>query len=300
MKDFGLLIGAHESISGGLWRAAERAAEDGCEVIQIFSGSPNRWDVPEVARDEADRFREGIQMAGISGVLVHGSYLINPASPDRGLWERSRESMIREYGRCRMINADYLVVHPGSHRGQGAEGGVERAAELFRAVLDEATEGPMILLENTAGSGNVLGGTFSELRLIRRETGCPDRMGYCFDTAHAFASGYDITGEDGFRRVMEVVDKEAGLDLVKAFHLNDTARGLGSRVDRHARIGEGILGLSTFARFLGDLLFEEIPAVLETQPLPVPHGKYRDQVDMLKELREKNRESRRRSKTKTK
>lgn len=284
-----LLIGAHESISGGFWKSVVRAVEDGCEVIQIFSGSPSRWEVPEIQSGEAALFRKELRKAGMRTVLVHGSYLINPASPDPDQWSRSLTAMIREYGRCRAVGADFLVVHPGSHRGQGAAGGVERSAEMVRGVLTEWEDGPMILLENTAGSGSTLGGTFLELGRIRRASGFSDRVGYCFDTAHAFAAGYALSGDGGIRRVLDEVDREAGLDLVKAFHLNDSAREFGSRVDRHARIGEGLMGLDPFRELVADAGLAGLPGVLETQPLPVLHGRYRDQVDLLKGMRVKGR-----------
>ncbi len=282
-----MLIGAHESISGGLWRAIDRAVEDGCEVVQIFSGSPNRWTVPSIKEGEAVRFREAVRKAGIRSVLVHGSYLINPATPDDTLWKRSMGAMAREYERCRSIGADHLVIHPGSHRGLGTEGGIRKAAEMVRSVLNRIPDGPDILLENTAGSGQTLGGTFAELAGIRRGAGFPDRVGYCFDTAHAFASGYDLSGENGVRSVLEELDRWVGLDRVMAIHLNDSARELGSKVDRHARIGEGVLGLGPFAGLLTEPVLAGRPAVLETQPLPAPHGRYRDQIDLLKGLRDK-------------
>ncbi len=280
-----MLIGAHESISGGIELSIERAEQDGCESVQIFSGSPNRWSVSSIDESVAGLFREKVQASRIASVLVHGSYLVNPASPDRDLWQRSLRAMLSEYRRCRALGADYLVVHPGSHRGAGSAEGIRRAAELFTMVLEEVSDGPVILLENTAGPGHALGGNFGELSLIRDRIRADDRVGYCLDTAHAFASGYDLSTPELVEASLKKIDGEAGLALIGAFHLNDTVKPLGSRVDRHARIGEGLLGEAAFAFLLQCSDFINHPAVLETQPLPVPQGRYRDQVDLLKKLR---------------
>jgi len=280
-----MLIGAHESISGGIELSIKRAVEDGCEVVQIFSGSPNRWAVSSIDESVAGLFKEKVKTSGIRSVLVHGSYLVNPASPDPDLWQRSLTAMLSEYRRCSALGADYLVVHPGSHRGAGLTEGIRRAAELFNRVLEEASDGPVILLENTAGSGHALGGNFGELALIRDRIRADDRVGYCFDTAHAFASGYDLSSPQLVEASLRRIDGEAGLALIGGFHLNDTVKSLGSRIDRHARIGEGFLGEVPFAFLLQYNDFTNHPAVLETKPLPVQQGRYRDQVDLLKKLR---------------
>lgn len=280
-----MLIGAHESISGGLERSVERAEEDGCEAMQIFSGSPGSWSVPPVSLDAAEKFRERFAGSPLRSVMVHGSYLINPASPDHALWERSLDAMKGEYNRCRQIAADYLVVHPGSHRGSGPDDGIRRAAGLVARVLDDACDGPAILLENTAGSGNTLGGTFSELGRIRGLIPFPDRVGFCLDTAHAFAGGYDLGSGEGVRKALARINNEACPGLIMAFHINDSVRPLGSGVDRHARIGEGLMGMDGIKTLLGMGEFRDHPAILETRPLPVPQGRYRDQVDLLKSLR---------------
>jgi len=280
-----MLVGAHESISGGIELSIERAVEDGCETVQIFSGSPNRWSVPPVDDSNAELFKEKVKASGMGPVLVHGSYLVNPASPDPDLWQRSLVATVSEYRRCAALDADFLVVHPGSHRGAGLAEGIGRAAELLTRVLEEVPDGPVILLENTAGSGNVLGGDFGELARIREMTGEGGRIGYCFDTAHAFAAGYDLSSPDGIAESLQRIDAEGDLDLIGAFHLNDSEKPLGSQVDRHARIGEGLMGKPSFEFLLRHGDFNGRPAVLETKPLPDPEGRYRDQVELLKKLR---------------
>ncbi len=280
-----MLIGAHESISGGLERSIERAEEDGCEAMQIFSGSPSKWSVPPVPCDVAGKFKGRLAESPLRSAMVHGSYLINPASPDHGLWKKSLDAMKAEYSRCRQIAVDYLVVHPGSHRGSGLEDGIRRAADFFTRVLDGACGGPVILLENTAGSGDTLGGDFTELGRIRRSIPFPDRVGFCLDTAHAFAGGYDLGVGDGVKKALARINDEAGTEFIRAFHINDSARPLGSGIDRHARIGEGLMGKDGFKTLFGMGEFRYHPAILETRPLPVSRGRYKDQVDILKSLR---------------
>lgn len=284
-KGRAMLIGAHESISGGLERSVERAEEDGCEAMQIFSGSPSKWSMLPVPSDAAGKFRESLAESQVRSILVHGSYLVNPASPDRELWKKSLDAMKAEYSRCRQIAADYLVVHPGSHRGDGLEDGIRRAADLFTRVLEGAGDGPVILLENTAGAGSTLGGSFTELGRIRGLIPFPARIGFCLDTAHAFAGGYDMGTGEGVKKALAGIDDEAGTGPIMAFHINDSARALGSGIDRHARIGEGLMGMDGFKTLLGLVEFRGCPAILETQPLPVPRGRYKDQVDILKGLR---------------
>lgn len=280
-----MLIGAHESIAGGIELAPKRALEDGCEVLQIFSGSPTRWEPAPLVKESISAFRKNVKGTGLKSVIVHGSYLINPASPDKEAWKRSRRALLTEYRRCKKLGADYLVIHPGSHKGSGAGEGIARVADLLDAVLDMVKDGPIILLENTAGSGNVLGGSFSELSRIRDNIHKQERVAYCFDTAHAFAAGYDISDEKSLDSTLERFDSEAGVDLIKTFHLNDTERALGSKVDRHARIGEGILGLVPFARLMTDGRFKTRPGILETPPQSEGESRYGPQIRTLINLR---------------
>ncbi len=281
-----MLIGAHESIAGGIEHSPDRAVEDRCEVMQIFTGPPLRWDTAPLTGESISAFRNGVVRTGLESVIVHGAYLINPATPDAALRQRSGNALLSEYMRCAELGVDYLVIHPGSHRGSGASGGIVCVAALLDELFDSVKEGPLLLLENTAGSGHALGGSFNELSKIRERVMCSDRVAYCFDTAHAFAAGYDISGEEGLEHVFVRFDSEAGVDLIKVFHLNDTLKPLGSRVDRHARIGEGILGLVPFARLLQDARFTQHPGILETPPLTGAGGRYRPQVRTLVSLRE--------------
>jgi deoxyribonuclease-4 len=279
-----LLIGAHESIAGGFERSITRALEDECEAFQIFTGPPGRWTIPQVEDKAARAFRNALSANGDMPVAVHGIYLINPASPDADIWVRSLVALKEEYSRCRNLGIDHLIIHPGSHKDTSVEDGIQRAAEMVQAVLEENGDGPDILLENTAGSGSSIGSSFAQLAAIRDSTGFQDRVRFCFDTAHAFAAGYDMRDEERVTSMLGRIDGEAGLDNIKAFHLNDSMKELGSRVDRHARIGEGLIGMKGFAAIVNREVFHQVPGILETPPLPDNEGRYRPQVRRLKKL----------------
>ena len=279
-----MLIGAHESIAGGFERSITRALEDGCEAFQIFTGPPGRWTIPQVEDKAARAFRDALSANGVMPVLVHGIYLINPASPDPDMWVRSLVALKEEYSRCRILGVGHLIIHPGSHRDTSVEDGIQRAAEMVQAVLEENGDGPDILLENTAGSGSSIGSSFDQLAAIRELTGFPDRVRFCFDTAHAFAAGYDMRDEASVTSMLGRIDGEAGLENIKAVHLNDSMKELGSRVDRHERIGEGHIGMNGFAAIVNREAFHLVPGILETPPLSDEEGRYHPQVRRLKKL----------------
>jgi len=279
-----LLIGAHESIAGGFDKSIHRAVEDECEAVQIFTGPPGRWAIPSVEPNAARAFKKALSVDGDMPVVVHGAYLVNPASPDPDLWVRSLVALKEEYARCRALGIDNLIIHPGSHKDTSMEDGVRRAAEMVRAVLDDNRDGPDILLENTAGSGSSVGSSFAQLAAIREQSGYPGRVRYCFDTAHAFAAGYDLRDEESVRSTLGRIDGEAGLENIRAVHLNDSMREFDSRVDRHERIGEGHIGMKGFAAIVNQETFQQVPGILETQPLPDDEGRYRPQILLLKKL----------------
>ena len=283
-REDALLIGAHESIAGGFDRAIHRAVEDGCRAAQIFTGSPGRWEAPPIEPGTAQGFQTALEQSGVQSVLVHARYLINPASPDPHLWIRSMMALREEYERAGILGVDGLVIHPGSHRGTTDEDGIRRASEMIGRLLEESKDGPLLLLENTAGSGSALGADFSHLAAIREGTFHPDRIAYCMDTAHAFAAGYDLSDEAAVRSSMGRIDTEIGLENIRALHLNDSAKGLGSRIDRHARIGEGLIGLNGFRALFETGEFISIPGILETEPHADKEGRYRPQVELLLSL----------------
>ena len=279
-----MLIGAHESIAGGFEKSIIRAMEDECESVQIFTGPPGRWTIPKVGKMAARKFRKSVSDHGAMPVVVHGIYLINPAGPDPDMWVRSLMALTEEYARCRALGINSLVIHPGSHRQTSVEEGIKRASEMIQVVLDENDDGPDILLENTAGSGSSIGSSFAQLASIREMTGYAQRVKLCFDTAHAFAAGYDLRDRKKVKAALARIDEEAGIENIRCIHLNDSMKELGTRVDRHERIGKGHIGENGFRAILRQEVFAAVPGILETQPLPDSAGRYLSQVRLLKKL----------------
>jgi len=279
-----LLIGAHESIVGGFEKSITRAVEDECEAVQIFTGPPGRWTIPQVRGKAAIAFKKALADHGAMPVVVHGIYLINPAGPDPDMWVRSLMALKEEYTRCKALGIDRLIIHPGSHRETSVDDGVQRAAEMIQAVLSENNAGPDILLENTAGSGSSIGSSFTHLANIRELSGFQDRVRYCFDTAHAFAAGYDLRDRKRVKSALTQIDGEAGLENIFCVHLNDSMKELGSRVDRHERIGEGHIGEKGFRAIVNRDVFADVPGILETQPFPDSEGRYLSQIRFLKSM----------------
>ncbi|HET8657233.1 MAG TPA: deoxyribonuclease IV [Longimicrobiaceae bacterium] len=261
------LLGAHVSISGGVHTAPERAAAIHSRWTQIFTKAPQQWAEPEFGDAEREAYRAACAEHGVIGTTVHASYLINAASPDPQLYERSVRSLAAEYRRCQTIGADHLVVHPGSATDGDRAAGLARNADAVARVLREA-EGPTLLcLEVTSGKGNVLGSTLEELetmisRIADEEPALAERVGVCLDTCHLYAAGYDL--RHGYDGVVEGVERTIGLDRVKVWHLNDSQGALGSTTDRHTWIGEGEIGEEGFRRLLGDPRFRDVPMLLET------------------------------------
>lgn len=273
------LLGAHMSIAGGFYRAVERAAEAGCDCVQIFTTSPRSWPPdgaparggPPVRKQatvtEADAaaFQQALSVHAISHPIAHASYLMNLASPDRALWERSHKACTAELRRAEILGIPYLVLHPGAYISGSESAGLDRiVAAVGEALTAAGPSAAGLLLETTAGQGTSLGHRFEHLSAIIQGVGAGDRLGVCFDTCHVFAAGYDLTTRKGYLDTWRRFDRTVGLDALRAFHLNDSQRSLGSRVDRHAHIGRGAMGLEPFRQLLGDRRFREIPMYLET------------------------------------
>ena len=263
MKDSPLPIGAHMSIAGGLSRAFGRGEKLGCTAIQVFTKNANRWQAKALTGEETAAFRLAWETSPIGPVLAHDSYLINLAAPDQDVWHRSLAAFADEMQRCAALGIPFLVMHPGAHLGTGEAAGLERIVEAFRRLFAEAPSGVTVLLENTAGQGSYLGGRFAHLAEIMEKVP-GGRFGVCFDTCHAFAAGYDLGSAEGYAAVMEEFDRLIGLSRLCAFHLNDTRKGLGSRVDRHEHIGRGAIGRAGFRALLRDFRLRNVPKILET------------------------------------
>ncbi len=264
-------LGAHMSIAGGLHLALERGEALGCGAVQIFLKNQRQWSAPPLTAAAVRAFRNVWLATNIRDVFAHASYLVNLAAPGAAEWRRAVDAFTDEVERAEALGLSCVVVHPGSHVGEGADAGLARVV----AALDEViarTPGARVrvALENTAGAGRVLGRSFAELGQLLGRVARPDRLGVCIDTCHLFAAGYDVRTREGWQQALDECDSCVGLDRVIAFHLNDAASDLGSGLDRHAHIGRGRLGLAPFRRLLADRRLSKIPKVLETPKDPEP------------------------------
>jgi len=274
------LLGAHMSIAGGYYKAVEAAAEYGMDVVQLFTKNNNQWKAKPLSQAEIDEFRAALKSTGVSCPVAHDSYLINLASPDDVLWQKSLEAFTIELERAEALGLTGVVMHPGSFVTSTEDAGLAKVI----TALDEAhrrTAGfaALTLLETTAGQGSNLGHRFEHLARILNSVADPARVAVCVDTCHIFAAGYPITSKDEYAATMAEFDRVVGLDRIRAFHLNDSVRELGSRVDRHARIGAGKLGLEPFRHLLNDKRFATVPMYLET-PKGEEEGEQLDTINM--------------------
>ncbi|MBN1162942.1 MAG: deoxyribonuclease IV [Candidatus Krumholzibacteriota bacterium] len=262
-------LGAHMSIAGGVHLALRRGLEIGCNAVQLFVKSSNQWKAKKLTEGEISLFHEEMINFQPTYIMAHCSYLINIASPEPVLLQKSKEALLVEMQRSEILQIPYLVLHPGSHKGAGEEAGAETVARSLDEVFAK-TEGDnlMILLENTSGQGNYLGHSFEQLARMREMVEEKSRVGFCFDTCHGFAAGYDLTSRRAYEETFRAFDRALSLENLKAFHLNDSKTGLGSRKDRHTHIGKGELGLEPFRLLVNDPRFEKIPMVLETPKGP--------------------------------
>ena len=260
-----LLLGAHMSIQGGVHRAVERGEKLGCTALQMFTRNNVQWRAAPLTDDGVARFREAWAASGIGPIVAHASYLIDLASTDERVAALSSEGLAIEFQRAGALGLRWVVLHPGSHLGAGEEAGLRQAAETARQALDASDDLPVgLLFETTAGQGTGLGYRFEQLAWLLDAVGRPERTGVCFDTCHAFAAGYDLRTPRAYRATMRELDRALGLERVHAVHLNDAKRELGSRVDRHAHIGRGEIGLEGFRCLMRDRRFAHVPKLLET------------------------------------
>jgi len=259
-----LLVGAHMSIAGGAYKAFERGRSVRCRTIQIFLKNSNQWRAKLLVDEDRSLFREAQQKSGIRPVLAHSSYLINLASPNPALHKKSLDAFVEEMKRADFLGVPYLVLHPGAHMGSGVAAGISRVAGALNRALDAAGPPMQILLETTAGQGSSVGHRFEHLAAILEKTRDPERIGVCLDTCHIFAAGYDIRTEVEYRKTLREFDRLIGIGRIRAIHVNDSRKDLGSRVDRHFHIGRGSIGLEAFRCLVNDRRFTNIPKILET------------------------------------
>jgi deoxyribonuclease-4 len=281
-----ILLGAHFSIAGGLTRALDEAAAYGCPVLQMFTKNASTWKEREVGEAEAEAFRRRRQALGIRFVASHTAYLINLAAGKGDLRRRSREALRCEMERSARLGLDAVVLHPGSHGGDGEKTGIARIREGIDTVMASVPEaGCRLLLETTAGQGTGIGHRFEQLAAIRDGLASRQRIGFCLDTAHVFAAGYDLRDAAALRRTLAEFNARCGLENLLLVHLNDALKPLGSRVDRHASIGEGCIGIEGFAAIMRERRLASIPKILET-PKKDDAGRDLDRVnlDLLRSL----------------
>ncbi len=258
-------FGAHMSIAGGCDRAVHAAHAVPFETVQLFTKNNNRWQGIALSDAHAGAFRAALAATGIADPVAHASYLINLASPDDTLWQRSIDAMVDEVERCALLGIADLVVHPGAHMGEGEEAGIKRVARGLDEVC-RRTEGLSVVidLETTAGQGTCLGHRFEHIGAILALVHRPERLGVCGDTCHIFAAGYPLGTPEEYDETIDRLDRSVGLDRLRVWHLNDSCRERGSRVDRHAAIGGGHLGLEPFRHLVNDPRFRDVPMILET------------------------------------
>lgn len=272
------LLGAHTSTSGGVSKAIERAVKLGFTAIQIFTKNNNRWFSKPLEENEISKFKTLLKQSNIKYVVSHDSYLINLCAVKPDLLKKSREAFIDELTRCELLEIPYLNFHPGSHTGRGEEEGLKVIAESIN-IVHEKTKNFNVssMLELTAGQGTTLGYRFEHIAKIIEMVDEKERMSACIDTAHIFAAGYDIRTKDSYEKTMSEFDKIIGLEKLKCFHINDSKKELGSRVDRHEHIGKGFIGKEGFTNIMNDKKIESVPKILET-----PKGK--EQLEDLENL----------------
>jgi deoxyribonuclease-4 len=273
-------IGAHVSTAGGVQNAVEHAVAIGATGFALFTKNQRQWKAKPLTEENISQFREKLRINGYSerGILPHDSYLINLGSPKKEGLEKSRKAFLDEVHRCEQLGLRYLNFHPGAHLNLVSE------QECIRIIADsinwtlEKSNDIILVLETTAGQGTAVGYRFEQLAEIISMVHDQDRIGVCVDTAHIFAAGYDIREEETYQKTIRILDEIVGLEKIKGFHINDSKKPLGSRVDRHASLGEGYIGMKPFKMLLSDERFDQIPFILET---PQPE-KWPDEIKILK------------------
>jgi deoxyribonuclease-4 len=261
-------LGAHISTAGGVYRAFARAADVGCDTMLVFTKSNRQWKAKPLTEKDIESYQEtAAEYDNIFPVAVHASYLINIASPDSEIWEKSYQALKVEVERAAAIGIPLITFHPGSYTSTDEQTGLAAIAAGLRRLLQETADSApdtTICLETMAGQGTNLGCRFEHLAQLLEETGDDPRLGVCFDTCHVFAAGYDIRTPEAYEATLAEFDRVVGLQQIKVFHFNDSKFGLGERKDRHAHIGEGHIGLQGFANFINDPRWAGHAAHIET------------------------------------
>jgi len=263
-KTQSILLGAHMSIGGGFTKAIERAESIGCTAIQIFTKSNRQWYAKPLQKEEIELFKKTWKKSSIQSIVVHAAYLINIGSSQKELEHKSVNSLINELERCRDLSIPYLILHPGSYSKTDEEKSVQQIAHNLDTALAAVDGKISILLETMAGQGNNFCSSFEQIAAIIKHSKHKNRLGACLDTCHIFAAGYDFSTKQGYTAMWKQFDDTIGLNKLHAIHVNDSKTECGSRVDRHAHIGKGKIGLEGFRLLFNDKRFKHIPKILET------------------------------------
>lgn len=275
-------IGAHVSAAGGVENAPVNAHAIGATAFALFTKNQRQWIAPPLTEKSIDLFKKRCEEYGYTpnAILPHDSYLINLGNPDKEALQKSRNAFVDEIKRCEQLGLDRLNFHPGSHLGKiSEEESLRFIAESINIALKE-TSGVIAVIENTSGQGSNLGFMFEHLKYIIDLVDDKARVGVCIDTCHAFTAGYDLQSKEGFSKTFDDFERIVGLKYLKGMHLNDTKKGLGSRVDRHESLGLGVLGIDTFRWIMTDSRFDEIPLILETPD----ESKWIEEIKLLKSM----------------
>ena len=282
-----MILGAHESAAGGVHRVFERCARDRADAVQLWTRSSRQWAAAPLDPAVVEAFRQA--HAGYAAQAIptaaHASYLINLATSNEAIWRRSTDTLLQECERAEQLGVGQVILHPGAAQGCDVDRGIQNVARALREVCAALPKSARVrvLLEITAGQGSCIGCSFEQLDAMLQATG-ERRLGICLDTQHMFAAGIDWTTPRGYERTFDDFDRVVGLRHLEAFHLNDSKKPLGSRVDRHAIIGEGLIGLAPFKRLVRDERFARLPGYLETPPLPDGEESYALGLSRLRSL----------------
>ncbi|NGX58382.1 MAG: Endonuclease 4 [Chlamydiae bacterium] len=282
MEQEKLLIGAHTSAAGGVFNALLEGQKIGATTIQLFTSNQKQWKGKEYTQKELDLWAQTLEETGIEKIMSHDSYLINLGAPNPEVLEKSRRAFQEEIKRCHLLGITYMNFHPGAALKEDRQQCLDRIVESLLECEDLVSKGPtMLILESTAGQGSTVGYLFEELGYIVDKVKDRLPVGVCIDTCHSFAAGYDIRTEEGWEKTLKEFDEQVGIEFLKAFHLNDSKKGLGSRVDRHEQIGEGEIGLECFRVLMNHPKTRHLPKYLETPGGP---ARWVDEIALLLEL----------------
>tara|TARA_B100000315_G_C14594741_1_gene598186 strand:+ start:1838 stop:2683 length:846 start_codon:yes stop_codon:yes gene_type:complete len=278
------LLGAHVSVAGGVYKAPERGKDISANAIQIFTANQNQWFPKQPSEEDCEKFQIEMKNNRIQSCVSHASYLLNMGSPEMKKLNMTRKAFTTEIDRCNACDIPFVVFHPGAHMKSGEDGCLKRISESLNYVMNKRPDNQTtILIENTAGQGTVVGYKFEHLAEIIDGVENKGKIGVCFDTQHGFAAGYDLRTEEGWNETFQKFDEIVALEWLKAFHINDSKKELGTRVDRHESLGKGYLNEETFKCLVNDERFDGLPMLLET---PVKdYMEYKEELKYLRKLK---------------